>query len=85
MTFSSNLNILSIIKIDIPYLKKEDDLEICNYPYLERIIVKENSFKHLNSLKICNNELLNVFEIEEGDWDENSTFRNVKNVILESI
>ena len=70
---------------DIPNLKKENDLEICNYPYLEQIVVKENSFKHLNLLKICNNELLKIIEIENGEWDDNSTFRNVKNVIFESI
>ena len=69
---------------DIPNLKKENDLEICNYSYLEKIIVKENSFNHLNSLKICNNELLKSIEIEDSKWDDNSTFRNVKNVIFES-
>ena len=55
------------------------NLVIENYPNLEKIVVKKNSLKYLNSLKICNNEKLKTIEIEGG------AFRNVKNVILESI
>ena len=44
----------------------KNDLVIENYPNLEKIIVKENSLKNLNSLKICNNEKLKIIEIEEG-------------------
>ena len=57
----------------------KDDLVIDNYPNLEKIVVKKNSLKNLNSLKICNNEKLKTIEIEYG------TFKNVKNVIIESI
>ena len=63
---------------DIPNLKKDDDLEICDYPYLEKIVVKENSLKNMNLLKICNNEELSNIEIEDG------VFSNVNNVIIES-
>ena len=55
------------------------NLVIENYPNLENIIVKENSLNNLNSLKICNNEKLKTIEIEEY------AFKNVKNVIIESI
>ena len=55
------------------------NLLIENYPNLEKIVVKKNSLMNLNSLKICNNEKLKTIEIEEY------SFRNVKNVIIESI
>ena len=55
------------------------NLVIENYPNLEKIVVKKNSLKNLNSLKICNNEQLKTIEIE------NSAFSNVNNVIIESI
>ena len=55
------------------------NLVIDNYPNLEKIVVKKNSLKYLNSLKICNNEKLKTIEIEDG------AFENVRNVIIESI
>ena len=55
------------------------NLIILNYPNLQSIIVKNDSLKNLNSLKICNCEKLKTIEIE--DW----SFYNVKNVIIESI
>ena len=60
------------------------NLVIENYPNLEKIIVKKGSLQNLNSLKICNNEKLKIIEIENGDYN-NGAFRNVKNVIIESI
>ena len=54
-------------------------MEICNYSNLEKIIMKGNSLKNLNSLKICNNDKLKTIEIEYN------AFRNVNNVIVESI
>ena len=54
-------------------------MDICNYSNLEKIVVKENSLKNLNSLKICNNEELSSIEIEDG------SFSNVLNLIIESI
>ena len=62
----------------------KDDLVIENYPNLEKIVVKKNSLKNLDFLQICNNEKLKTIEIEDGNRD-NSAFRNVKNVIIESI
>ena len=57
-----------------------------NYPNLEKIVVKKNSLMNLNSLKICNNERLKTIEIEDGDFMRgNGAFKNVKNVIIESI
>ena len=55
------------------------DLVIDNYPNLQSIVVKKNSLRHLNSLKICNCEKLNTIKVE------NDAFRHVKNVIIESI
>ena len=55
------------------------NLLIENYPNLEKIVVKKNSLKNLNSLKICNNEKLKTIETED------SAFYNVKNVMIESI
>ena len=60
------------------------NLVIENYPNLEKIVVKKRSLNNLNSLKICNNEKLKTIETEDGDWRE-GVFRNVKNVIIESI
>ena len=57
---------------------------IVNYSNLEKIVVKKYSLKNLNSLKICNNEKLKTFEIEDGDW-KSGAFYYVKNVIIESI
>ena len=55
------------------------NLEISSFDNLEKILVKENSLKNLNSLKVCHNEKLNTIEIEY------SAFWYVKNVIIESI
>ena len=55
------------------------NLIIQNYPNLQSIIVKENSLKNLNSLRICNCDKLKSIEIEDG------VFYVVKNVIIESI
>ena len=61
------------------------NLVIENYPNLEKIVVKNNSLKNLNSLKICNNDKLKVIEIENGEeWNEGA-FMDVNNVIIESI
>ena len=57
----------------------KDDLIIQDYPNLHSIIVKKNSLKNLNSLKICNCEKLKTIKIEDSD------FYFVKNVIIECI
>ena len=62
------------------------NLIIQNYPNLQSIVVKKNSLKNLNLLKICNCEKLKTIEIEDGNWrEDNSAFNHVKNVIIESI
>ena len=70
------------------------NLVIENYPNLEKIVVKQNSLMNLNSLKICNNEkliiILTKYELHYRDLLRedlfiNCAFRNVKNVIIESI
>ena len=74
-------------QIDIEEVIIEEDfgndyfgnLVIQNYPNLQSIIVKKNSLKNLNSLKICNCEKLKTIKTEED------AFINVKNVIFESI
>ena len=70
----------------------KDNLLIENYPNLEKIVVKKNSLKNLNSLKICNNDKLKTIEIEDGEywqdkdkWYGNGALLFVKNVIIESI
>ena len=59
------------------------NLVIENYPNLEKIVVRKNSLKNLNSLKICNNDKLKTIEVEDGDF-VNGAFYKVKNVIIES-
>ena len=60
------------------------NLVIQNYPNLQSIVVKKNSLRNLNLLKICNCDKLKTIEIEDGNWREGA-FYNVKNVIIESI
>ena len=94
-----NVIIQSQLPIELPEFEKDieemiiksgygndyyGDLVIDNYPNLQSIIVKENSLRNLNSLKICNCEKLKTIEIEDGDWRV-GTFLNMKNVIIESI
>ena len=79
-------------EIDIEEMIIEEDygndyygnLVIENYPNLQSIVVKKNSLKNLNSLKICNCEELKTIEIENSEWRE-GVFWFVKNVIIESI
>ena len=47
-----------------------------NYPNLQSIVVKKNSLKNLNSLKICNCEKLKIIKTEGGNWS--GVFSNVK-------
>ena len=63
------------------------NLVIENYPNLQSIIVKENSLKNLNSLKICNCEKLKSIETEDGEGENmnNGPLMNVNEVIIESI
>ena len=68
----------------------KDDLELCGFENLESIVVKKDTLKNLNSLKISDNPLLKSIEIEDGDggWSDDSrntgAFYNVKNVTITS-
>ena len=86
LTFSNLPNLQEMIIGEGCFNEWKDDLLIENYPNLEKIVVKKNSFMNLNSLKICNNDKLKTIEIENGTWNgDNGAFLNVKNVIIESI
>ena len=64
-----------------------DDLELCGFDNLESIVVKEDSLKNLNSLKISDNPELKSIETEDGYWnnrDSTCAFCNVKNVTITS-
>ena len=75
------------------------DVVIDGLNCLRSILVKENSMKNLNSLKICNCELLEKIEVNGdqgndngrrvigfGHWDnDNGAFMNVKSVEISSL
>ena len=70
----------------------KDTVEICNFPNLEKIIVKKESFLYVNILKICDNKQLKTIIIEDGDryqqndlWYSTGVFLNVKDFTLSSI
>ena len=60
-----------------------DDLELCGFDNLESIVVKKDSLKNLNSLKISDNPLLKSIETEDGEYKKGA-FYNVKNVTITS-
>ena len=47
-----------------------NDIRICDFDVLERIIIKINSLKYLQSLTISNNPELEYIKTEDGDWNE---------------
>ena len=59
------------------------NLIITNYPNLQSIIVKKQSLKYLNSLKICNCDKLKTIEIEDGEGID-SAFVFVQKLEIES-
>ena len=62
------------------------DVVIDGLNCLRSILVKKNSMKNLNSLKICNCELLEKIEVSDGDGDYNcGAFENVKSVEISSL
>ena len=63
-----------------------DDLEIYNYPNLEKIIVKKDSFRLLNAFRVFNNERLTEIEIEGGNEEGNGkgAFYEVNEVVISS-
>ena len=61
------------------------DVVIDGLNCLRSILVKKNSMKNLNSLKICNCELLEKIEVSDGDWGNNGAFMNVKSVEISSL
>ena len=50
------------------------NLVIQDYPNLQSVVVKKNSLKNLNSLKICNCEKLNIIEIEGSSLNNTKIF-----------
>lgn len=61
-----------------------NDLELCGFENLERIIVKNNSLRSLNSLSICDNPVLKRIESKNEMNDDGPTFENVKSVTITS-
>ena len=53
-------------------------MDISGLVNLETIVVKKNALKNMNSIMICNNELLKTIEVEDD------AFYNVKKVVIES-
>ena len=62
----------------------KEDMKICGFDYLKKLIVKKNSWQNLNSLVISNNDELEIIEIEDGDY-KTGAFYNVKIVEISSI
>ena len=62
----------------------EIDLRICNYSNLERIVVKKNSFRNLNSLVISNNPQLKSIETKDGELGTGACY-NVRIMEISSI
>ena len=63
------------------------DLLLCGFDYLDRIVVKKNSFMNVNSLKISDNCVLKSIEIEDSEGTYGSclgSFVNVKTVLITS-
>lgn len=61
------------------------DLSISNYPSLERLIVKRNALKNLNSFTLSDNPHLYSFEVEKGDNNTSGAMGNVRRVIMSSM
>ena len=62
------------------------NLSLCRYINLERIVVKKNSLKYLNSLRISYNPVLKSIETEGSEVETigKSVFLYVKSVVIES-
>ena len=65
-----------------------DDLVISGFTNLRSIVVKKDAMKNLNSLKICDCDVLESIIVEDGSgWDDgtfHAPFMNVKSVIITS-
>ena len=66
----------------------KDDLVISGFKNLKSIVVKKNAMKNLNSLKICDCDVLERIIVEDGSgWNDgtyHAPFVNVKSVIITS-
>ena len=60
------------------------NLVIEDYPNLQSIVVKSWSLQNLNSLKICKCKSLKTIRIKDGVKQNDGSFSNVLNVIIES-
>ena len=69
----------------------KEDLKICGFENLKKLIVKKNSLKYLNSLVISNNEELESIVTEDGNGGYSDESKNtgfgyyVKSVEISSI
>ena len=65
-----------------------DDLVISGFTNLRSIVVKKDAMQNLNSLKICDCDVLESIIVEDGSgWDDgicHAPFENVKSVIITS-
>ena len=62
----------------------KDDLLLCGFDNLERLVVKKNSFQNVNCFKVSANCVLNSIEIEDGEWKDGA-FANAGNAIISSM
>ena len=67
------------------------DLNLCGFENLKKLVIKKNSLKNLNSLKISNNKELEIIKVEGGEDEQKYYIQNsgaccsVKNITIESI
>ena len=67
------------------------DLNLCGFENLKKLVIKKNSLKNLNSLKISNNKELEIIKVEGSEGEQKYNIQNsgaccsVKNITIESI
>ena len=81
----------SIIELEVAENACNDmknDLVISGFLYLRSIVVKKDAMQNLNSLKICDCDVLEKIIVEDGSgWKHDichAPFVNVKSVIITS-
>ena len=63
----------------------EGDVLLCGFDNLERVVVKKNSFRNVNSIKISDNCVLKIIDTDSDEWDIDSVFCCVKSIVIESM
>ena len=67
------------------------DLNLCGFENLKKLVIKKNSLKNLNSLKISNNKELEIIKVEGSEGEQKCNIQysgacySVKNITIESI